>query len=168
MLAFLLAGCNAYEMIMLTVEETNLSINLTPDFNISYMTIPSQEDGSIGQMIIINDTNNKSNSAALMLVSFTDKSMLEIDSNEISNYLENLIFGAFRLTGSEIESYNLTDTKQQNVTVHAFDMSDPNNPESRELSFMALWKLDRLNYFFVFSSEKSLVNRIIESLEASS
>lgn len=131
------------------------------------MAIPSQEDGSIGQMIIINDTINISNSAALMLLSFTVKSMLEIDSTAISDYMENTLFGMFRLTGArEIESYNLTDRNQQNVTIHVLDMPDPNNLESSEISFMAFWRLDHLNYFFLISSEKSLAKRIVESLEA--
>lgn len=164
----LLAGCNAFETNVLTVEETNLSLNLTKEFNVSYMAIPSQEDGSIGQMIFINDTINISNSAGLILLSFTDKSILEIDSTAISDYLENTLFGAFRLTGArEIESYNLTDRNQQNVTIHALDMADPNNLESNEISFMAFWRLDRLNYFFLISSEKSLAKRIVESLEVS-
>lgn len=165
-LAFLLAECNAYEVSMLTVKEANLSIDLTPDFNVSYLAIPSAEDAVIGQMIIINDTNNKSNSADLMLLSFSDKSILEANAKELSTYLENILFGAFKLGGAvEKETYYLTNRYQQNITIRAMDMPNSKNPTYRELSYMALWSHDKLNYFFIMSNERSLTNKIVESLE---
>lgn len=166
MMAALTQECTALEANVLVVKGTNISMNLTPDYEVSYVTAPSQQEGSFGQMILINNTMDKTKTAGLMILSFSDKSMLEADASEASNFLEDTIFGAFKLAGAkETDSFNLTNHYKNNVTIHALLMPKSGNSKLNELQYMGLWGFDKLNYFFIFSSEKNLTRDIIESLE---
>jgi hypothetical protein len=164
MLVTLTQGCIAFETNMLMVKDINISMNLSPDYNVSYVSVPSKQEGSFGQMISINNTNDKKQRAALMILSFNDRSILETNTSEMSNFLENTMFGAFRLGGAkEKESYSLANPSQKNVTIHALLMPQVGRPS--ELEYMGLWSLDRLNYFFLISEDKNLTRQIVESLE---
>jgi hypothetical protein len=163
-LIILAQECIAFETSMLMVKEINISMNLSPDYNVSYVSVPSNQEGSFGQMILINNTIDKKQRAALMILSFNDRSVLETNTSEISNFLENTIFGAFRLGGAkEKESYSLANPSQKNVTIHALLMPQKGNPS--ELEYMGLWSFDKLNNFFLISGDKNLTRQIVESLE---
>jgi len=156
----------ALETDMLIVKEINISMNLTPDYNTSYVTIPDQREGVFGQMILINNTKDENKTASLMIISFSDKSILEIEASEVLNYFKNIIFGAFKIGGAkEMESYNLTNRYNQNVTIHALLMPGSDNSKFSRLQYMGLWDFDKLNYFFIVSEDKNLTREIIESLD---
>jgi hypothetical protein len=141
-------------------------LNLSPDYTLSYAVIPSNEQGIFSQGFLINNTKDKTKNAVLALMSSNDRSLLNISSSEFKNYVENMLYGAFRLGGAkEKESYNLTTHYQQNMTIHALDVSDSKNPKSGNLTYIGFWSLDNLNYFILFASEKELTKNIVETLE---
>jgi hypothetical protein len=162
---FLLAGCNASETPILTITKANLSLNLTPNYNVSSEPILSAENGYVGQAIIINNTENKNESAMISILSFSMISLLDLDSNEFQGFMDNMFLGIFRLAGAhETETYNISDSYGQNVTVRAFDIPDEKNPELSELTYISSMKLDQMNYLYIFSSNKTLMNDIVKSL----
>jgi hypothetical protein len=164
MLIILTQGCIAFETNMLMVKEINISMNLSPDHNVSYASVPSNQEGSFGQLILINNTNETKLGTALLIISFYDRSMLEANTSEMSNFMENMLFGAFKLGGvKEKESYNLADAHQKNVTIHAMLMPQKGKPS--ELGYMGYWSFDKLNHFFLMSGDKNLTRQIVESLE---
>jgi hypothetical protein len=166
MLMFLLAGCNASETPILTVTAANLSLNLTPNYNMSSVPITTSGEGYIGQLILINNTENMNDSSMLSLISFSDISVLELEADDILIFMDNMLSGIFRLGGAdEKESYNLKDHSNQNVTVRVFEIPDAENPLSSNLTYMTSLRLDQLNYLYIFSMDKNLTNNIVENLE---
>jgi len=164
-LMFLLVGCNASETPILTITMANLSLNLTPNYNISSAPIASTGDGYVGQAIVINNTENQNESAMISILSFSDISILELDSDELLTFMDNMLFGVFRLAGAgELETYNLSDHYDQNVTVRALNIPDPEDPKSSDLVYITSLRLDQLNYLYIFSPDKNLTNSIVESL----
>ena len=165
MLMFLLAGCNASETPILTVTAANLSLNLTPNYNISSAPIASTGDGYVGQAIVINNTEKMNDSAMISILSFSDMSVLELDSDEILAFMDNMLFGMFRLAGAdEVETYNLSSNYNQNVTVRAFNIPDPEDTTSSDLAYITSLRLDQFNYLYIISSDRNLTNSIVESL----
>lgn len=164
-LIFLLAGCNASETPILTAAKSNLSLNLSSNYNISSGLIPSTGNGLSMQDIVINNMENQNESANIEILSFFLMEIFESDNNEIQEFMDNMFFGIFKLSGAhETETYNLSNHYNQNVTIHAIDIPDAKNPKSSNLTYITSMKLDQLNYIYIFSSNKSLMKNIVESL----
>lgn len=164
-LMFLLVGCNASETPILTISMANLSINLTPNYNISSAPIASTGDGYVGQAIVINNTEKLNDSTMISILSFSDMSVLELDSDEMLTFMDNMLLGVFRLAGADVvETYNLSSHYNQNVTVTAFNIPDPEDTTSSDLVYITSLRLDQLNYLYIMSSDRNLTNSIVESL----
>ena len=162
----LISQCDASETGMLVSKEINISLNLTSDYNISYSAIPTETKGAFGQMVLVNNVLDKTRTASLIILSYDDRSILSVPSIKLSSFMENMLLGAFKLAGgNEVERYNVSNYYKQNVTILALSKTNSSSNTFGKLVYVGSWPLDKLNYFFLLSTDKKLAKNIVEGLE---
>jgi hypothetical protein len=156
----------AIETGMLISKEVNISLNLTSDYNISYLAVPTETKGAFGQVLLVNNVLDKTRTASLILLSYDDRSILSVPSGKLSSFMENMLLRSFKLAGeNESDRYNVSNHYNQNVTILTLSKTDSGNYTSEKVVYVGFWPLDKLNYFFLLSTDKKLAKNIIEGLE---
>jgi hypothetical protein len=154
----------AYEDSIMVVEMKNISLNLSPGYDIS-------KNGSVAmaaQTIAINSTDPAGKNASVMLMYFNmeeDESQ-QINQTEFSNFMETMLLGALKVTGGkEIGSTTVISPQGENVTLHTILMPGTKTQPGTETIF-AFWDLDDFNHAMLTSGlDQNASARIVETLE---
>lgn len=160
----LLPAYMAYEDSIMVVEMKNISLNLSPEYDIS-------KNGSVAmaaQTISVNSTSPVGKNASIMLMYFNmegDESQ-QINQTEFSNFMETMFLGAIKVTGGMETGSTTVDSPQgENVTLHTILMPGTKTQPGKETVF-AFWDLDDFNHAILTSDlDQNASARIVETLE---
>jgi hypothetical protein len=153
----------AYEDSIMVVEMKNISLNLSPGYNIS-------KNGSVAmaaQTIAINSTDPAGKNASVMLMYFNvegDESQ-QINQTEFSNFMETMLLGALKVTGGmETGTTTVMSPQGENVTLHTILMPGTKTQPGKE-TVLAFWDLDDFNHAILTSElDQNTSARIVETL----
>lgn len=154
----------AYEDSIMVVEMKNISMNLSPGYDIS-------KNGSVAmaaQTISINSTSPVGKNASVMLMYFNmegDETQ-QINQTEFSSFMETMFLGALKVTGGKETASTVVKSPQgENVTLHTILMPGTKTQPGKETTF-AVWDLDDFNHAILTSNlDQNTSARIVETLE---
>ncbi len=160
----LLPAHMAYEDSIMVVEMKNISLNLSPEYDVS----KNVSMAMAAQTITINSTSPVGKNASVMLMYFNmegDESQ-QINQTEFSNFMETMMLGAIKVTGGrEIGSTTIISPLGENVTLHTILMPGTKTQPGTETTF-AFWDLDDYNHALLTSNlDQNTSARIVETLE---
>jgi hypothetical protein len=163
-LTILLPDCAAFETSILVVEQKNISINITGEYNIS----KNASVAMAAQTININSTNPVGNNASLMLMSFNMESndTSQINSTEFSNFMKTMFLAMFKLVGAEeVSNITVKSSVGQNVSVVTLAMPGTKNTPGKETTF-AFWDLnDFIHVMMTSNLDRNVSSSIVETLK---
>jgi hypothetical protein len=157
-------ACTALGTGIMAIEEKNITLNLSSEYNIS-------ENVSVAmaaQTININNTAPAGKNASLTLMSIIMEGddSTQMNPEEFSNFMETMLIGAIKLMGAkEIAQQTVVSPLDKNVTMHTFLMPGTNKKPGKNSS-MAFWDLDKYMHVIMTSDlDQNESARIIETLE---
>jgi len=163
-LVYLMPACTALGTGIMAIEEKNLSLNLSSEYNIS----KNVSVAMAAQTININSTDpdGKNASLTLMSISMEGDDSTQMNPEEFSNFMETMLIGAIKLMGAkEIAQQTVVSSLDKNVTMHTFLMPGTNKKPGKNSS-MAFWDLDKYMHVIMTSDlDQNESARIIETLE---
>ena len=149
---------------IMAIEEKNISLNLSSEYNIS----KNVSMAMAAQTININSTapEGKNASLTLMSISMEGDDSTQMNPEEFSNFIETMMIGAIKLMGAkEIAQQTVVSPLDKNVTMHTFSMPGTNKKPGKNSS-MAFWDLDKYMHVIMTSDlDQNESARIIETLE---
>jgi hypothetical protein len=163
-LAYLMPACTALGTGIMAIEEKNITLNLSSEYNIS----KNVSVAMAAQTININSTTPSGKNASLMLMSFSmeGNDSMPMNPEEFSNFMETMYIGAIKLMGAkQIGQQTVVSPLGKNVTLYTFSTPGSNkNPEKN--STMAFWDLDKYMHVIMTSDlDQNESARLIESLK---
>ena len=163
-LVYLMPACTALGTGIMAIEEKNISLNLSSEYNIS----KNVSVAMAAQTININSTDPAGKNASLTLMSFSmegDDSP-QMNPEGFSNFMETMLIGAIKLMGAkEIAQQTVVSPLDKNVTLHTFSMPGSNKKPGKNSS-MAFWDLDKYMHVIMTSDlDQNESARIIETME---
>jgi hypothetical protein len=165
-LVYLMPACTALGTGIMAIEEKNISLNLSSEYNIS----KNMSVAMTAQTININSTTPEGKNASLTLMSISmegdDSTQMNMNPEEFSNFMETMLIGAIKLMGAkEIAQQTVVSPLDKNVTMHTFLMPGTNKKPGKNSS-MAFWDLDKYMHVIMTSDlDQNESARIIETLE---
>jgi hypothetical protein len=163
-LVYLMPACTALGTGIMAIEEKNITLNLSSEYNIS----KNVSVAMAAQTININSTAPASKNASLTLMSIIMEGddSTQMNPEEFSNFMETMLIGAIKLMGAkEIAQQTVVSPLDKNVTMHTFLMPGTNKKPGKNSS-MAFWDLDKYMHVIMTSDlDQNESARIIETLE---
>ena len=163
-LVYLMPACTALGTGIMAIEEKNITLNLSSEYNIS----KNVSVAMAAQTININNTAPAGKNASLTLMSIIMEGddSTQMNPEEFSNFMETMLIGAIKLMGAkEIAQQTVVSPLDKNVTMHTFLMPGTNKKPGKNSS-MAFWDLDKYMHVIMTSDlDQNESARIIETLE---
>ena len=163
-LVYLMPACTALGTGIMAIEEKNITLNLSSEYNIS----KNVSVAMAAQTININSTTPAGKNASLTLMSIIMEGddSTQMNPEEFSNFMETMLIGAIKLMGAkEIAQQTVVSPLDKNVTMHTFLMPGTNKKPGKNSS-MAFWDLDKYMHVIMTSDlDQNESARIIETLE---
>ena len=162
LIVYLMPEYCAFETSIQIIEKVNLSFDPGQGYEIYDKGIKDVDEDSFSRNFFINSTSTENNALLSIgsIFSLTDN----IDPVEFSNYMADILVGAYKLAGGKEIGIDFTNsTFGQNVKIITLF-----NSKSENQTVIASWVLDRDNFAFVISDDSNLTRRSVETLEIKS
>ncbi|MGA9099055.1 MAG: hypothetical protein WB392_09020 [Methanotrichaceae archaeon] len=165
-IAFLILPCAALlETPVISTYERQISMDLSPDFQVTKSVVNTNTSGVISQDITLT-SSHQAEGIALEVMDYYNNIFSRMSPSSIIDLYSSSVISSLEQSGSnEIGTWYTSSSIGQNVTVHTIRYNNPNNNMNGSSFDFAFWNIAKDTYVWIISyGPKDITENVIKTL----